>query len=362
MIIGYNLLSGIDSAAQEVIKSIIKIDHNNEHVLFRYNPKRKKIEAKVEAAPDLDNIYPIKRSWVYEEMVLPFLIAENNIDIFYCPNADLTYRQPSRTLATIDEFLPFLLKEKKPNGAEENIRLFLRTKAAKKANRLIVFSTFAKKLASYALDIKEDRIYRVIFPHEKEFRPVLGEEKIIGINNKYGIKRPYFICNAANAGSERLTELIEILNSLLAAKHDFSLVIEGLASVSGRNIMSVGKIDNHDLNLLYNGAIAQVSTAKFDTRCRDQLNALACGTPVIAYKNGALPEIIGNAGLMIENGDKRSFARAMKDSVENQNLRLKLKALGIQQSKSFSDEKAAFSLINIFQEIKNDKYRPDAKS
>lgn len=364
MRIGLNLLRNTDSSVISVLNSVANIDKKNEYLFLYYNPTRKKIEAFKNSEDDRP---VIKRSWIYDQISLPFFAEDKKLDLLFSPTSNISLRQPCKTAVCIDEIFPFLLKIKKPKGIEGRLRFFFKLKSIKKANRIIVNSNYAKKITSKALKIDESRISAIFFPPQSAFVPVFGDEKIDAVRQKFGINGQYFVCTFSD--DPALTGMIEIFNSCLAAYKDCALVVTGHADHktldiyknSCKNIIFTGEINDHDLNLLYCGSIALVDACEEETRCLDQLNAMACATPVIAFDSGAMPEILGNAGILIKTGLVKEYARAMKDIKENLNLRLKIKALALQRAKLFSREMASASLIKMFEEINNDNYRPDTK-
>ena len=80
------------------------------------------------------------------------------------------------------------------------------------------------------------------------------------------------------------------------------------------------------------------------------LEAISCGTPTIAYNNSSLPEVLGDAGILIEE-DSRQLLEAMEALMTRDTLVAELKAKGLQQAKKFSWEKTAGKTLEVYRHV-----------
>jgi len=126
-------------------------------------------------------------------------------------------------------------------------------------------------------------------------------------------------------------------------------------------IIFAGKMEDEDLAILLNGASAFVSASLFETWCEGAQKAVSCGIPVIAFNNSSFSELLLTTGILIKENDHNSFIRAMRAVKINENLRIRARALGIQQSNRFTIDKALSALDGIMIEISKEKYIPDEK-
>ncbi len=372
MRIGLDFTSNVSEEQILTLKALCNMDDSNKYVVLKYTTRRnKKIEALAPAVSLFNDPEQQKPHWISKEVFMPFAMAGNDIDIFYSPVFSLSLRQPVKTVISIPDPGEIIFPDEKPRGIENRIRFFTKVSAAKKANRITTNSDFSKRCIASSLNIDPDKIHCTRNSVSKQFCPVYSEERIAGIKKKFNINSPYFICSVNFRKRDNLKEFLDIFTGFISQRNHCLLVMEGdlqekqmllLDRVQIKDrIIFAGKVENEDLSLLYNGAIAFISASLCEFDALAEQKAMSCGIPVITYNNSCFPEIIGHAGILIKDHDTHSFIMAMRDAKDNQNLRLKIRALSIQQANSNTAEKAAKSLLSVFERTFKEEYRPDEK-
>lgn len=101
-------------------------------------------------------------------------------------------------------------------------------------------------------------------------------------------------------------------------------------------IIRIGYVDDSDLAPLYSGAEFFVYTSQYEGFGLPPLEAMQCGTPVITSDNSSLPEVVGDAGLMIPCDSIEAHVKAYETLLRDSELRTRLIEVGIQRAKSFS--------------------------
>ena len=114
--------------------------------------------------------------------------------------------------------------------------------------------------------------------------------------------------------------------------------IAGLGDYSDK-IIKAGYIDDEDLAPLYSGAEWFVYTSQYEGFGLPPLEALACGCPVITSNNSSLPEVVGDAGIMIDWDSDEQHIKAYEDYYFHPELREQNRQKGLIRAKQFSWEK-----------------------
>ncbi|MCI7103651.1 MAG: glycosyltransferase family 4 protein [Campylobacter sp.] len=110
-------------------------------------------------------------------------------------------------------------------------------------------------------------------------------------------------------------------------------------------ILKIGYVDDSDQAALYSGALFFVYTSQYEGFGLPPLEAMSCGTPVITSNNSSLPEVVGNAGIMIDYDDDAAHIKAYESYYYNENLRQENSKKGLERAKLFSWEKCADIMI-----------------
>ena len=111
-----------------------------------------------------------------------------------------------------------------------------------------------------------------------------------------------------------------------------------------------GYVTDEDLPKLYRTATAFVYPSLFEGFGLPPVEAMACGTPVITSNNSSLPEVVGNAAVLIDACDERALADALLQIVDDQPLRARLREQGIEQAKKFTWREAAEKTLQLYQQ------------
>jgi glycosyltransferase involved in cell wall biosynthesis len=116
-------------------------------------------------------------------------------------------------------------------------------------------------------------------------------------------------------------------------------------------VIFTGFIDDKDLSSIYSGASFFVYPSLYEGFGLPPLEAMQCGLPVITSNNSSLPEVVGDAGIMVNATDESQLCQAMTKLLNDPNLCQQLSKQALQQSQNFSWEKCAAETIAIYQHI-----------
>ena len=113
-------------------------------------------------------------------------------------------------------------------------------------------------------------------------------------------------------------------------------------------IIRAGYVDDEDLEVLYSNAEWFVYTSQYEGFGMPPLEAMACGTAVITSNNSSLPEVVGDAGIMIDWDSDEQHVAAYEKYYFDKKFRDKMAKKGLERSKQFSWEKAADIIVEQF--------------
>ncbi|HTK04297.1 MAG TPA: glycosyltransferase family 1 protein [Candidatus Eisenbacteria bacterium] len=175
---------------------------------------------------------------------------------------------------------------------------------------------------------------------------------------RLGLQRPYFLFLGSLEPRKNITGLIDAFDKVSA---DQDLVIAGgkgwlyrdifrraAASPKRGRIRFLEYVDDADKPGLYAGATALVYPSFYEGFGMPPLEAMACGTPVIASHVSSLGEVVGDAGLLVDPHAADDIAAAMTAVVEDGRLAAELRRRGPERAKRYTWEKSAETLERVF--------------
>lgn len=182
-----------------------------------------------------------------------------------------------------------------------------------------------------------------------QFQPA-SQGDILRIRQQYEIKGNYLLFLGTLEPRKNLNRLYEAWRLIQPEQHGAELVIAGsrasqFAPVSARpganTVRALGYVAEADLPALYSGASAALLPSLTEGFGLTALEAMACGTPVIASRAGALPETVDAAGILVDPLDITAWARAMSALLADEDCRQEYRQRGLRHARQFTWERTA---------------------
>ena len=142
-----------------------------------------------------------------------------------------------------------------------------------------------------------------------------------------------------------------VLVGQIGWKHE--LILEKITQMKndGINIHLRHNVTNAQLPALYNLASLCVLPSQYEGFGLPMLEAMACGTPVIASDNSSLPEVIGDAGLLVSTGDPAALANAIEHTLNDTEWRFSASRRGLDRAKQFTWRKSAEIALQAYDRL-----------
>lgn len=119
----------------------------------------------------------------------------------------------------------------------------------------------------------------------------------------------------------------------------------------GQHMIFTGHVAVEELPYYYSSTIALIHPSLYEGFGLTLLEAMACGCPVITTNTSSIPEIVGDAEIMLDPNDVDGFKNAIKEIYENQGLRENMIRKGIERAKGFSWDKTAKRIVQVYKEF-----------
>ena len=362
--------AGIGRYTRELVRALAELDRSHDYVLFAAAGGQRPADTdwppnfQMRSVPLSDRALAI----LWHRLRLPLWVelVTGAVDIFHSPDFVLPPVRRAKTLVTVHD-LSFI---RYPQCADANLRVYLNKvvpRSVHRANLVLADSQSTKDDLVELLGVAPDRI-EVVYPGvEKRFRPIEDQALLEKVRKRYDLPPRFILGLGTLQPRKNFTRLIEAFASLQVCKFaSLHLVIAGgkgwlyeeiFATVEQlslkKKVVFPGFVADEDLPALYNLADLFVFPSLYEGFGLPPLEALACGTPVITSDASSLPEVVGEAGPMVEATDVEALAEAMKRVLEDDALRERMIAKGMKQARKFTWEQAAAKLLNLYEAISN---------
>jgi glycosyltransferase involved in cell wall biosynthesis len=304
-------------------------------------------------------------------MVFPLRVFERKrFDLFHCPHwkippRELTGRLPR--VFTVYDLIPLVRPEfVSANVAQEFEHVLRRIDVER--DWVVSISEFTKIEFCERTGMSPDRVRVAPLAASEVFHPVRDPEAIAAMRARYQLPEGnYFLCLAAPQPRKNLAHLIRSFFRLLDEHHlpDTHLVLAGSkgqgwmydeifaaaeSSAAHRSrLVFTGYVAEEDLAPLYSGATAFVFPSLYEGFGLPALEALACGTPVITSRTTSLPEVVGDAGVLVDPSDPNELCDAMAAILADHSLRERLKDRGPARAAEFSWRRCAELTAGVYE-------------
>jgi len=223
-----------------------------------------------------------------------------------------------------------------------------------------------KDLCEYLPILDPARVFVLHLGASELFYPCHEIDKKKHVLQKYGIfDKPYIISVCTLDPRKNLVHLIRCFRDLVRQEHleDLRLVLVGRRAdgydevfneVEGEmkdKIVVTGYVEDEELAPLYSNAIAFVTPSLYEGFSLPTLEAMQCGVPVITSNTTVFPEVVADAGIMVDPKDKDALCQGILKVYKDETLRKSLSGKSIERSKMFSWTKCAHELVNAYKTV-----------
>ncbi len=303
------------------------------------------------------------RLWHRAHLPIPIEMFVGHVDIFHATDFVLPPTLPrTRTLLTVHD-LSFI---RVPEAASPSLKAYLDRVvpiSAKESDHILADSQATKDDLFDLYRIPDDKVTVLYCGVDDRFRRVEEAGEILTIRKKYSVQHVSYIFAIGTVQPRKnYGRLIESLATLRKRGQDLHLVIAGgkgwledaIYETMNRTHMNeyvhfIGFVDEADLPGLYSAATCLAFPSLYEGFGLPILEAMKCGTPVITSNISSLPEVAGDAALIINPYDQDELTDGLEKIIQDKALRETLIKKGYSRVQQFTWETSAKQLISIYE-------------
>jgi alpha-1,3-rhamnosyl/mannosyltransferase len=279
-------------------------------------------------------------------------------DVVHCPGAFAPQRSTAPLVLTVHDVLPLVHPELFPRVTVAQQRLVL-ARRARRAARVIVNTQHVRDEAATLLGLEHERIRVVPCGVDGRFRPTAPDPG--RARERWGIDRPYVL---AVGTLEPRKNLLGAVHGLRAAGlgDEVALVVAGAqgwrneafereAPRAGVPLVMTGWVSDEELVGLYSGARCLVFPSLYEGYGLPPLEAMACGCPVVSSDRCGLPEVVGDAGVLVDPLDPEAIGAAIRALVDDEARRTELGERALARAAGLTWEHVAQRTVAVYREV-----------
>lgn len=240
-------------------------------------------------------------------------------------------------------------------------------RAVVRSDHIIVPSEYTRQDLVAQLGVDADKVSVIYEAANPSFGPLPEEATRLAIAAKYNLPQSYVLFVGTIEPRKNVAGLLHAFarlrdkygvtpgTGLAIAGSKGWLYEETLETVRSLKLEAythfLGRVPDSDLHQLYVGARCHVHAAYYEGFGLPPLEAMACGTPTIVSNVSSLPEVVGDAALLVSPTDSEEIAVAIHRLLTDDALHAELRAKGLQRARTFSWEKAAQRTLETYRQV-----------
>lgn len=364
--------TGVGQYTKNLFEALFRLDETNRYTIFAFaflgrGAKRRPIPVSARVRYRFIRYLHMKvfNAIVRKATAPPIdIMLGSRPDLFIFPNF-VRYPLPlgSRAITVIHD-LSFVFYPE--YTGRRHLKFLLRYVPATidKSDHLIAVSQNAKDeiVRHYGVDPDRISIVSPALDHEVFYpRPT---SEIDAVSRRYAITKPYILYTGTLEPRKNIGGLLDAYTSLPPqVRASYCLVLAGgrgwldheiraqLESLRHLDIITTGYVPDEELPALYSGASVFVYPSFYEGFGMPPLEAMACNTPVIVADNSSLPEVVGDAGILVDAHDTASLAHHLEKVLGDPALADDLRRKGLERAKASTWDESARRLLTVINRV-----------
>jgi len=361
--VSYAQLTGIGVYLNNLLQAIQELDQENHYYLISnkaihfdvVNPRWKKIEGR----------WPQKMtSTLWMQCCIPRIASKVNLDLFWGPRHQLPLfiSKNIKTVLTIHDIVHILFPRTMSLPTLITERLLMRH-SIRRADYVIADSISTASGIQEHYQAKLSSI-GVVYPGAPAFSehihsPGSADEKL---------PRKFFLCVGTLEPRKNLKTILQAFALLDADREDVGLVIVGNIGWKTKDAINLlethrhrtrihlaGYVNDARLSFIYQNALCLLYPSLYEGFGFPILEAMNYGVPVITSNVSSMPEVAGDAALLVDPNDDKGLADAMKKILVNDEIRKIMISKGYERVKKFSWKRCARETLDVFEKVSSKK-------
>ena len=354
---------GIGTYVRNLLRQLSRLDHDTEYVLLCQRGDQQvagELGENFRAVTESSGQYSVS-----EQLSVPLHVGRASPNLFHTPHYVLPVLTPCRSIVTIHDCIHLIFPQYLRNRLVYAYARTMFWTAVHRASRILTVSEASKNDILRFFDVPSERVTVIYNAIDNRFYEEPTDEQIARVRERYQL-HDRFLMYAGNVkphkNLERLIDAFVLLRKnglgdvkLLITGSEISRYATLRRAVHRHNLHKhvrfLGYQSEETLAALYRLADVFVFPSLYEGFGLPPLEAMASGTPVVVSNVSSLPEVVGDAGLLVNPYDPQAIADGISRVLVDKKLREELSARGVVRARAFSWPESVKRIRQIYQEV-----------
>jgi glycosyltransferase involved in cell wall biosynthesis len=299
-----------------------------------------------------------------EQVRIPLALWREGVTLFHAPHYVLPPLVPCRSVVTIHDCIHLMFPQYLPNPMALTYARLAIGLAARRATRVLTVSESSKRDILRFVNIPADKIDVIYNAYDERFGIEPREEDMVRVRERYQLHDEFVLYAGTVKPHKNVERLIEAFG--LVRKHGLGhlklvLIGDEISEYAAlrravhshqlhKYVRFLGYLPEETLAVMYRLAGVFVFPSLYEGFGLPPLEAMASGTPVVTSNVSSLPEVAGDAAVLVDPYDPQSIAGGIERVLGDASLRQELRAKGLARAKQFSWETSVRRVREIYQQ------------
>ena len=297
---------------------------------------------------------------LWQQAVLPKQVAKSDCDCLWSPVFTLPWRPAVPSVVTVHDMTPWLYPGTHRLKVLASIRTFF-AHSMQRTSKVITPSRHAADDLILRYPVASGKVEVISHGVDDEFRPA-SVDQVNATRSKLGLEAGYLLFSSTIEPRKNLDLLIDVWQPLFVRGLAPPLVVVGpvgwkskatverMRQLDGHGLHYLGRLPRLDQVAVFQAATAFVLPSLYEGFGFPVLEAMACAIPVIASQRASLPEIVADAGLLVDPSAHDQVEAAIRRLLSEPQLALELGQKGLHRSRSFSWTQSVAQHLEVFRQ------------
>jgi glycosyltransferase involved in cell wall biosynthesis len=354
---------GIGTYIRNVLRQLARLDHQTEFVLLCRPEDASTLSSLGEnfrARPETAGNYSIA-----EQVKIPLALRREGVTLFHAPHYVLPPLVPCRSVVTIHDCIHLMFPQYLPNRLALRYARTSIAMAARRATRVLTVSESSKRDILRFVDVDAGKIDVIYNAFDERFGIEPKEQDVIRVRERFQLNDE-FVLYAGNVkphkNLERLIDAFHLVRKRGLDQLKLVLIGDEISKYSAlrravhrhqlhNHVRFLGYVPEETLAVMYRLAGAFVFPSLYEGFGLPPLEAMASGTPVVTSNVSSLPEVAGDAAVLVDPYDPSAIADGIYRVLSDETLRGEMRRKGVERARQFSWEQSVRRVRDIYGEV-----------